>query len=416
MNTVEVAIIGAGPYGLSVAAHLRPRNVPFRIFGQPMQTWRPMPRNLSLKSLGFATNISVPERGHEFPQWLTERGLEPVEPVSYAHFAEYGLDMQRRFVPEVEPANVTLLELSPEGGYRLTLTTGEQLRARRVVVAVGLHSLQKLPEALEGFPRDLVSHSFGHYAFTGYAGKDVAVVGAGQSAFEAAVLLHEVGARPQLISRQTPIFYDRTPLNRSLLERMSSPMTVLGAGRMHWVLANLPWLVFYAPEERRVRLARNYLGPAGAWWLKDRFLGKVPVRSPARIVSAREDRRGVVLRLSEGSVESEETFAHVVCATGFQYDLRRFPFLDRALAERLQLIQGRAPQLSRNFESSLPGVYFVGPISTYAFGPLFRFVCGAARAAPTVAAHIARQRGLPRPLPRRAAASSAQPPSGAQAA
>ena len=62
MNNCQLAIVGAGPYGLSIAAHLRERGVNFRIFGTPMRTWREqMPRGMLLKSDGFASNLSDPQ-------------------------------------------------------------------------------------------------------------------------------------------------------------------------------------------------------------------------------------------------------------------------------------------------------------------------------------------------------------------
>jgi FAD-dependent urate hydroxylase len=395
MKPVDVAVVGAGAYGLSVSAHLRAQGLGFRLFGQPMKTWLPMPRSLCLKSLGFATSIAVPEAGHDFPGWLAAQGLETLEPISYAEFTEYGLQMQRRFVPEAESVNVSELERRPQGGYELTLESGERLQAHNVIVSTGLHHLKRMPKELSSLPKELASHSFGQYDYRAYAGKEVAVLGAGQSALEVAVLLHEVGARVRLLSHEPPIFYGRTPSNRSLLKRLANPLTVLGEGRKHWVLQHLPWLVHYAPEARRVRLARDYLGPSGAWWLKDRFVGKVPVLSPVRIVSAREERGEAVLTLQEaGKGERVERFAHVVCGTGFEHNVRRLPFLGRTLLEELTLVQGRAPALNRHFESSLKGLYFIGPLSAYAFGPLFRFVCGAAFTAPTVARHVAKRRGL----------------------
>ncbi|HXX32538.1 MAG TPA: NAD(P)-binding domain-containing protein [Myxococcaceae bacterium] len=389
-HSLEAAIVGAGPYGLSVAAHLRALGIPHRIFGRPMRTWTPMPRSLSLKSLGFATSIALPEGGGDFPGWLRERGLETLEPISYADFADYGLWVQKRHVPGLEPTDVARLEDLPEGGYQLTLESGERLRARQVVVAVGLGYFQRIPAELAPLGQELVSHTFGRYDFAPYAGREVAVIGAGQSALEAAVLLHEVGAHPTLVARTPPVFHGRTPARRSLLERIREPLTVLGAGRKHWVLEHLPWLVHYAPEERRVHLARTYLGPAGAWWLRDRFVDRVPVLAPARLLAAREERGEVVLRLSvDGGTASERRFAHVVCGSGFEHDVRRLPFLDAGLVGRLGLIRGRAPRLSRRFESTRAGLYFVGPISAYAFGPLFRFVCGTTYAAPTVARRLA---------------------------
>jgi FAD-dependent urate hydroxylase len=57
-QVVEVVIVGAGPYGLSIAAHLRALGIGFRIFGDPMHTWREqMPEGMMLKSEGFASNI-----------------------------------------------------------------------------------------------------------------------------------------------------------------------------------------------------------------------------------------------------------------------------------------------------------------------------------------------------------------------
>lgn len=413
-HTIEAAVIGAGPYGLSVAAHLRARGVSFRIFGQPMRTWTPMPRSLCLKSLGFATSIDVPQAGSDFPGWLAARGLETLEPISYADFTEYGLAVQQRHVPEVEALDVSRLEVDPAGGYRLTLATGESLRARKVVVAVGLGYFQRIPGELASLPGGLVSHTFGRYDFLPHAGREVAVIGAGQSALEAAVLLHEAGARPTLVARTPPVFHGRTPRERSLLERIREPLTVLGAGRKHWLLEHLPWGVHYAPEDWRVRLARTYLGPAGAWWLKERFLGRVPVLSPARLLSAREERGEAVLALSvDGGRTSEHRFAHVVCGSGFEHDVRRVPFLAPALLGRLGLIQGRAPRLSRSFESTLAGLYFVGPISAYAFGPLFRFVCGTAYTSPTVARHLAGRARLSRAA--RAMSPAAPEPPGAAA-
>jgi len=296
-----------------------------------------------------------------------------------------------------------------EGGYELVLANGEHVQAKSVIVSTGLSHLQTMPKELAALPRELASHSFGQYDYRAYAGKEVAVVGAGQSALEVAVLLHEAGARVRLISHEPPIFYGKTPPNRSLLHRLANPLTVLGEGRRHWVLQHLPWAVHYAPEERRVRLARTYLGPSGAWWLKDRFVGKVPVLSPMRIVSAREEGGEAVLRLfEEKKGEREERFAHVVCGTGFEHNVRRLPFLGPELLKGLALVQERAPALSRHFESSQKGLYFVGPLSAYSFGPLFRFVCGAAYTAPRVAQHVARRQGLLSLLGRAAPAAARQ--------
>src|SRR5262245_34720813 len=90
-DAIDVAIVGAGPYGMSLAVHLKKAGIPFRIFGKPMQTWCNMPRGMFLKSFGFATNIYTPHRSHDFVPYCRERGLESFEPCAIADFARYGV-------------------------------------------------------------------------------------------------------------------------------------------------------------------------------------------------------------------------------------------------------------------------------------------------------------------------------------
>ena len=82
-DAVDVAIVGAGPYGLSLAAHLRAAGVSFRQFGQPMHLWRAqMPRGMYLKSQGFASNLSDPAGTHTLAAFCRQTGRP---------YADYGL-------------------------------------------------------------------------------------------------------------------------------------------------------------------------------------------------------------------------------------------------------------------------------------------------------------------------------------
>src|SRR5215472_6714736 len=83
MSAIDIAIIGAGPYGLSLAAHLREYGVHFRIFGQPMQFWCDIagcsPERY-LKSFCFGVNIYTPRDDLSFVSYSKVRGLETLEP------------------------------------------------------------------------------------------------------------------------------------------------------------------------------------------------------------------------------------------------------------------------------------------------------------------------------------------------
>jgi hypothetical protein len=411
MGDTEVAIVGAGPYGISLAAHLRSRGVPFRIFGEPMKAWLQMPKGMFLKSLGFATSIDVPEPGFDFPGYLEARDLETFEPVSTRDFAEYGIWVQQRFVPNVEQVLVKNIAKAASGdGFELTLADGTQARAKRVVMAVGLGPMARLPKELAGLPPDLMMHTFGQGDFSAWKGKRVAVIGAGASAIESATLMFEQGVDVRLIMRgKEPVLHTRGAQERPLIDKLKAPLSQMGPSRRSWIIeqlgTNMRHIMKRVPEPRRSNLAQ-YLGPSGSWWLRDRFLGKVPVLVKTSIKSARDEGGKLVLQLAEeGKGEREETFDHVVCGTGFEHNIDLLPMLDPAIRSSLERVRAaNAPQLSGNFESSTRGLYFIGPITAYSFGPFFRFVCGTKLTSTVASRHLAARSGLLAALLRRTVA------------
>ena len=394
LSAVDVAIIGAGPYGLALATHLRRRGIEHRIFGPPMETWRGMSPGMFLKSLGFATNVYTPHRHFTLPEYCLARGLEEYEPIQIADFARYGVWVQQQLVPYVEEAKVTELRRIKDQ-FALTLETGEHVRARRVVVAAGLSYYERIPGVLSELPRELASHTADHGDFTPFAGSDVTVVGGGQSALQAAALLHENGAQVRMVVRQDVHWGGHMPKGqqRSLIERVRVPGSVLGHGRDNWVLQHAPMLMHYLPEERRLRFTREHLGPGGAWWLRDRVEGKFPIQQRCEVREATIKQGKVCLRVHEqGLGESNILTDHVIGGTGYVVDVDRLAFMNQELAREIRRVE-RAPVLSRHFETSVQGLYFVGPAAAPSFGPLFRFVAGAAYAVPTVARHLAWQSG-----------------------
>lgn len=391
MSDVVVAIVGSGPYALSLAAHLRARGVPYRIFGPAMHFWRTMPRGLNLKSLGFATNICVPQPGYTFPEWCRRQGLEDHEPCSMESYAAYGMEIQRRFVPDLESTQVVQVRSVGERRFELTLATGEILHARNVISATGLSGLAHVPDVLSGLG-DRVTHTFTLHSYDHLAGKEVAVIGAGASAIEAAALVHEAGGRARLLVRKArATFNTRAPPNRSLIERILNPDTVLGAGFKNWLLQQLPWGIYFVPRKRRVPLAKGWLPPTAPWWIQDRFEGHVEVHVRTTVVDAKRDADRVRLLLqTEGGAIQALTVDHVIAGTGYVLDVDRLEYLDADLCRRIRRVE-LAPALTLRFESSVPGLYFVGPIAVLDFGPVFRFVAGARFAAPALAKRLARQ-------------------------
>ncbi|RKE22624.1 FAD-dependent oxidoreductase [Streptomyces sp. TLI_171] len=392
--STAVAVVGAGPYGLAVAAHLRARGVPFRVLGVPMESWRErMPPGMYLKSTPRASSISAPTPGHGFDDFRRECGEAPVDDryaIPVDEFVRYGEWFRRRCVPEVEQERAVAVGRDADG-MRVELAGGEVFRPGAVVLASGFPPYAWVPPVLrEPVGRGLASHSSALGAPASFAGRRVAVVGAGQSALESATLLAEAGAHPVVVVRGEGVLFGTPPPDgapRSAPARLRSPVSPLGPGWPLLAITRGPAAFRHLPDATRARLVRTVLGPAGAWWLAGRFEGRVPVVAGRALTGVEEVDGGVRLRLS-GTPEPVEA-EHVVVATGYRVDVGRLELLDPPVREALRTHAG-SPRLSAGFESSVPGLYFAGLAAADTFGPVMRFVCGTGFAARRLSDALAR--------------------------
>jgi thioredoxin reductase len=387
---LNTAIVGAGPYGLSIAAHFRRQGIPFRIFGRPMDSWLAhMPKGMMLKSDGFASNIYDPEGSFTLQQFCVERGIDYADaglPVRLDTFTAYGLAFRDRMVPELEDNLVVSVDRSPEG-FRLQLADGETLQARTVVLAVGITHFEYTPESLANLTPEFLSHSARHREVEPFRGRDVVVVGGGASALDLAGLLHEAGANVELVSRRTELKFHSQPTGkpRSLWQQIRHPQSGLGPGVRSRLFADAPAAFHYLPEQLRLDLVRKTLGPSGGWFIRDKVIGRVPLHLGCTPESAevQNGRVHLKVRAKDGS-EREIVTGHVIAATGYKVDLERLQFLSREIRSQIKTVD-RAPVLSSNFESSERGLYFAGVAAANSFGPVMRFAFGAGFAARTLA-------------------------------
>ncbi|HEY4940799.1 MAG TPA: NAD(P)-binding domain-containing protein [Rhizomicrobium sp.] len=395
-NSVDVAIVGAGPYGLSLAAHLRAAGISFRIFGQPMSTWRDhMPRGMCLKSEGFASNLSAPDPASTFEAWCEANGVEYSAqkiPVAVENFVAYADWFTRTYVPALERRNVSNI-LRGADGYTLTLDDGACVHARRVVMAVGITWFKNLPETLAALPATAVSHSFDHKDCSPFKGRDVTVLGAGASAIDTAIALHEAGAKVKIVARRKVIPFHVAPDNDepTILQQLRKPDSGIGPGWRSFFCTNAPLLFHRLPQKLRLEITRRHLGPAPGWFTREKVDGQIAAHLGQHLKSACmvDGRIALELRDEDGRERIVMT-DHVVAATGYKVDLAHLPFLDGALREAVEQIDG-TPVLSDNFESSVSGLYFLGLAAANSFGPLLRFMVGAEFAAPRLSAHLHRR-------------------------
>jgi hypothetical protein len=388
----EVAVIGAGPYGLACSRFLKEGGVDVVTFGETMRFWQErMPEHMILRSRRRSSHIADPDGSLSLDAFAAEHGHPRLDPVPLAEFEKYGAWYGERAVPDLDGRRITAVMKTGDGSFTLRLEDGGETTVGRVIVAAGISPFAWRDSPLAELPDELVSHSSFHRDFGRFRGCSVVVVGCGQSALESAALLHEEGAAVELIARRSaPVWLagDGGSLRARVRARMAPPTDV--GGRVSGWLAAAPGIMRGSPSALREWTAARCVVPAGAEWLPER-LRDVTMTMDRQIRSA-EARNGTVrISLDDGS---DREVDHAILATGWRIDVARYPFLDPSILQHLELRDGY-PVLGPGLESSIPGLHFVGAPAAMSFGPINRFVVGSWYAAPVIARAASGRRQRP---------------------
>lgn len=378
MSRCDVAIVGAGPYGLSAAAHLRTiKGLKVRAFGVPMSFWNcNMPAGMFLRSNWTATQIASPNEDLTLEAFQAAKSKTFGIPVPLEHFTEYGLWYQSHAVPDLDQRFVSRIERA-ENGFRVRVRDGETFEAQRVIIAGGIGPFARRPAEFQSVPTGLVSHTNEHQKFADFAGKRVLVVGSGQSALESAALLHEALAEVQVVARSKRIHWLQGWASTTLHHRLGKftkkllyAPTDVGPAGLSQLLAR-PHLVGMLPRPLQDKLRRRAIRPAGARWLVGR-LRDVPITLNCSVTSVTPIDNCVRVKLSDGR---ETVVDHILLGTGFHIDISKYDFMASELLQQITRVNG-FPILNRGLETTVPGLHIIGAPAAYCFGPLMQFVSG----------------------------------------
>lgn len=379
----EYIVIGAGPYGLAAASHLRSAGIAVRVFGKPMDFWRTqMPKGMLLRSPWGGSNISDAKKAWTLDSFETARGSTMNRRLPVEDFVAYGEWFQQQALPGIDQRNVSLVERANDG-YTVTLDDGETFRSARVVVATGIGYFSQRPTPFEALPLELASHTSdrSNHDLNRFAGKSVIVIGGGQSAMESAALLSEAGAEVEVLMRQPKIRWLHVrPLIEWLMECRLNPFKApgkIGPIGINWLIEH-PALFTTMSQSYQNNLAYRAIRPAASSWLYPRTR-TVRITEGRHAVRAEERQGKAYLRLDDGA---ERSANHILLGTGYKVSIDQYGFLAPQLKE-VDTVRGY-PVLNRGFESSCPGLFFVGTTASYSFGPFLRFVAGTQFAATTL--------------------------------
>jgi cation diffusion facilitator CzcD-associated flavoprotein CzcO len=395
-HDLELAVIGAGPHGLSAATHLRRAGVRAHVFGPPMSFWKTMPEGMMLRSNMSATNMIEPVGPLSLASFTAATGTPIEQPVPLNDFIAYGSWVQQTHLPDVDERTVTSLERAA-GAFKLELEDGTSVTARRVVVACGIAPFERMPAGFEHLPAERVSHTARHRDLSVFAGQRVAVVGGGQSAFESAVLMHERGAADvEVLVRKPSVVWLRGHGVKKRIGRLGPIVYAPTDVGPLWYsrLVEKPDVLFrHLPRATQDRIAARSIRPACSDFVKVR-LDPIRISTAVTLVKTDMDRDGdaVRLTLSDGSTREVD---HLMFGTGYKVDVARYPFLAQPLVADIQRVDGY-PVLGGGLESSVPGLHFAGAPAAWSYGPIMRFVSGSWYAGRTIARGVAgRSSGRP---------------------
>jgi len=392
----DVAIIGAGPYGLSAGVHLKAKGIETRVFGEPMEFWaHKMPEGMLLRSPRVASSLSDPDRAFTLEAYEAASKKEPCAPVPLDTFVEYGRWFRHQLGSDLDRRTVLRVDRD-QPGFRLTLQDGEEIRSKYVVIAAGIGSFKKKPAVFQNLSPLQAIHCYESREVRKFAGKRVAVIGAGQSALESAALLHEANALVEVIARQAEFrwiglhswLHHMGPISSMLYS--SHDVGPLGISR----LVAYPKLVSHIPLRIRDKIRTRAVRAAGSRWLPAR-LANVKLTLGRSVLEAKAAGDEVALRLDDGSKRRVD---HVLMGTGYQVDISRYDFLPQELTRDIKQFDGY-PKLASGFCSSVPGLHFIGATAARSFGPLLYFVAGTEFASPELTSHLSRSSRQFRPLP-----------------
>jgi pyridine nucleotide-disulfide oxidoreductase len=384
-----VAVVGAGPYGLSAGAHLKAIGIAVRVFGEPMEFWaNKMPEGMLLRSPRVASSLSDPDRAFTLEAYEAATQTKPSAPVPLDTFVEYGRWFRNQLGSNLDQRTVLRVHRD-DSGFKLTLQDGEEIRSTRVVIAAGIGPFRKKPSVFQNLSPRQAIHCYESREVRKFAGKRVAVIGAGQSALESTALLHEANAQVELIARESHLrwigmhswLHHLGPISSMLY----SPHDVGPVGISR--LVAYPKLVSHVPLRLRDRIRSRAVRPAGARWLPER-LAAVKLTTGRTVSAAKAVGEEVELKLDDGS---ERRVDYVLLGTGYKMDISRYDFLSPELTRDVEQFDGY-PKLASGFRTSVPGLHFIGATAARSFGPLLYFVAGTEFASRELVYHLSGSR------------------------
>jgi cation diffusion facilitator CzcD-associated flavoprotein CzcO len=364
-SSTDLLIIGAGPFGLALAAFAQENNINHQVVGVPMGFWRDhMPDGMLLRS---TCDWSLDPMGiHTIDAYLSKLGKQcaEVEPLSRGFYLDYARWFQEQKAIESEDWTVSSL-ISDGAELVAAFADGRRIRSRNVVLAIGFSNFYHVPPRLAPmFPADQSGHTCNLVDFGRLKDRRVLIIGGRQSAFEWTALIREAGAEAVYTSyrHDTPLFEtaDWSWVNGIVNQMSTDP----------------GWYRRLTPTEKE-QLNRRFwqegrlkLEP----WLASRIdHPNIHLYPNTEVIGTHQRNHDIEVTLTSGETL---TVDEVIYATGYKVDLQRVAFLDNGRLPGLEIQDGYT-SLDVHFQTGVPGLFITSLAATRDFGSFLAFTVSA---------------------------------------
>ncbi|MGI9534437.1 MAG: NAD(P)-binding domain-containing protein [Thermodesulfobacteriota bacterium] len=379
-NSIDLIIIGAGPFGLSAASFANFHKIDYLVIGKPMSFWKEnIPENMYLRS-GLDWHLD-PQGKYTIEAFINTKNKpqKNINPLPLSLFLEYATWFQdQQNIHVLEKVIEKLDYLEEERKYLITLKDANTIKAKNVLIAIGFKFFIKLPhDLLKILPADSFTHTCDTVNFEKFKNKLVLIIGGRQSAYEWAALIVEAGAKTIHISHrhETPEFAES---NWEWIDPFMDQM-----------VDNPKWYSALTEQEKE-EIDRKFwtedslkLEP----WLLPRInRDNVKIWPLSNVIKCDESESGkYIVHIDNGDKLEVD---HIILATGYKVDINNVPFLSSGnILSKLKINEG-FPDLDGYLQTNLPGLYMTSLIATKSFGRFFAYTVSCRTSSNIIGSHI----------------------------
>ncbi len=365
MKNPRVAIIGAGPYGLSYAAYCQALGIEYILFGVWMDLWVSKISPDSILRSHIALSCPASPAGQSIiNDWSNENiAMKNGDGSNNRFSTQQFLSFMRYFTKlnKINEAKGLISSINKQAGrFLITTNAGMEQEFTDVVIATGLTGMRNYIDADLNVQSDYLIYSDEISKMTSLEKEHVIIIGSGQSAAESAVIALKQGA------------HQITFINRGLEQKYAAVHTANSAEKRR-DLFELQYVLPLLDDDKRYSKMQGLLPPSMEPEYEALFTGnpKINWYFDFNISMITRKAEKICVVSDQATVAGDV----IIACTGFKMHSKKLPF-SLMLDCPLDVNNKGLPIIDKKGRTSVAGFYVTGGLSFLRYGPQANFIFG----------------------------------------